>query len=137
MIVEADAFADGHDVVMARLRHRAPGATAWTEVPMEALGNDRWRASFKVEALGRHAFTVAAWADAWGTWHRDLRKRLDAGQDVSVDLQIGAALVEDAAGRARAAGAKDDARALENWAGALAHRAPPRRPRGACARPGP
>ncbi len=112
-------FADGHDVVGARLCHRAPGATEWTEVPMEALGNDQWRASFKVEALGRHAFTVAAWADAWATWRRDLRKRLDAGQDVSVDLQIGAALVDEAAARATAAGARDDAKALESWAGAL------------------
>jgi starch synthase (maltosyl-transferring) len=119
VVIEADAFADGHDVVMARLRHRPPGATDWIEVPMEALGSDRWRASFKVEALGRHAFTVAAWADAWATWHRDLRKRLDAGQDVGVDLQIGAALVDDAAARAKAAGARDDAKALESWAGAL------------------
>ncbi len=119
MIIGADAFADGHDVVIARLRHRPPGSTEWIEVPMEALGNDQWRASFKVEALGRHAFTVAAWADAWATWRRDLRKRLDAGQDVSVDLQIGAALVDEAAARATAAGARDDAKALESWAGAL------------------
>ena len=86
---------------------------------MEALGNDRWRASFKAEARGRHEFTVAAWADGWATWRRDLRKRLDAGQDVGVDLQIGAALVEGAATRATAAGVRADAKALENWAAAL------------------
>ena len=56
---------------------------------------------------------------SWATWRRDLRKRLDAGQDVSVDLQIGAALVDEAAARATEAGAREDARALESWAGAL------------------
>ncbi len=119
VVVEADAFADGHDVVTVRLRHRAPGAAGWTELPMESLGNDRWRASFRVEALGRHAYTIAAWADGWATWRRDLRKRLDAGQDVGVDLQIGAALVEGTAARATAAGAKKDAKALASWAAAL------------------
>ena len=102
LTVEVDAFADGHDVVIVVLAHRAPGASAWTELPMDELGNDRWRASFALPTLGRHAYTVAAWTDAWATWRRDLRKRLDAGQDVTVDLLIGAALVDGAAARARA-----------------------------------
>ncbi|MEK6719106.1 MAG: alpha-1,4-glucan--maltose-1-phosphate maltosyltransferase [Chloroflexota bacterium] len=119
VVVEVDAFADGHDIVDVRLRHRPPGATDWIELPMDELGNDRWRASFRVDALGRHAYTVAAWTDAWATWHRDLRTRLDAGQDVSVDLLIGAALVDGAISRAKAGGATKDAKALANWAAAL------------------
>ena len=67
VVVEADAFADGHDIVSVRLRHHAPGAAAWTEIPMDELGNDRWRSEFRVEALGRHAYTVAAWTNAWAT----------------------------------------------------------------------
>jgi starch synthase (maltosyl-transferring) len=117
--IEADAFADGHDVVSVVLRHRPPGEQAWTEIEMDELGNDRWRASFEVTALGRHAYTVAARTDAWATWRRDLRKRLDAGQDVRVDLLIGAALVEGAATRASAAGAEPDAMALATRAAAL------------------
>ncbi len=117
--IEADAFADGHDIVLVRLRHRPPGETDWIEVPMEPLGNDRWRASFRADRLGRHAFSVAAWTDAWVTWRSDLRKRLDAGQDVSVDLLIGAALVDGAAERAAAARARSDATALRNWAAEL------------------
>ncbi len=119
VVVEVDAFADGHDVVSVRLRHRPPGETDWTELPMEALGNDRWRASFRVDALGRHAYTVAAWTDAWATWRRDLRKRIDAGQDVSVDLLIGAALVDSAVRWANARGYAKDAKALQNWAARL------------------
>jgi starch synthase (maltosyl-transferring) len=89
---------------------------------MEELGNDRWRASFQVDALGRHAYTVAAWTDAWSTWRRDLRKRIDAGQDVSVDLLIGAGLVEGAMRRANDGGDLSDAAALGRWAAELRER---------------
>ncbi len=95
--IEADAFADGHDAIRVRLRHRAPGETVWAESEMEPLGNDRWRGSFRVDVLGRHAYSVVAWVDAWATWVRDLGKRVDAGQDVGVELRIGARLVAAAA----------------------------------------
>ena len=57
--VEADAFADGHDAVVAVLRHR-PAGGEWQERPLEPLGNDRWRASFAVDRLGRYEFAVVA-----------------------------------------------------------------------------
>ena len=126
VVVEADAFADGHDVVVAVLRHR-PFGGEWSEVPMEPLGNDRWRAGFVVDAIGRHEYTVAAWTDAWQTWRGDLVKRLDAGQDVAVDLQIGAALVTAAASRAEADGATEDAGDLRARAERLRAGAEPRR----------
>ncbi len=112
VVVEVDAFADGHDIVLVRLRHRPPGERAWIELAMEPLGNDRWRATFPVDRLGRHAFTVAAWTDGWSTWRRDLRKRLDAEQDVGVDLLIGADLVEAARLRAIEVRADTDAAIL-------------------------
>ena len=115
LTVEADAFADGHDVVTAILRHRGP-AGAWAETPMEPLGNDRWRASFALDVVGRHEYTVVARTDAWATWRSDLVKRLDAGQDVTVDLRIGARLVEAAADRAAADGSRVDSSALRGWA---------------------
>ena len=116
--VEADAFADGHDVVLATVRHRAPDGP-WIEVPMEPLGNDRWRASFVVDEVGRHEYTVASWTDAWVTWRTDLVKRLDAGQDVGVDLKIGANLVDRAVQRAAKDGAIEDAEELERWGARL------------------
>jgi len=45
---------------------------------------------FRVEQLGRYEYTVRAWPDPLETWKRDLEKRKAAGQDISVDLQIGA-----------------------------------------------
>jgi starch synthase (maltosyl-transferring) len=100
VIVEADIFADGHDLLSARLLYRRDGATEWTETPMVPLVNDRWRGEFVVPEIGRVAYTVQAWVDIFGTWLRDLTKRRDAGQDLSVHLRIGATLVEKALARA-------------------------------------
>ncbi len=121
VVVEADVFADGHDALCCLLLHRREDEAAWRETPMEALGNDRWRGRFTVEALGRCRYTLLAWVDPWKTWCRDLDKRLAAGQDVALELQVGAALVAAAAARAaRAAGAAEDAAALRAAAGDLA-----------------
>jgi starch synthase (maltosyl-transferring) len=110
--VQADAFGDGHDEIRVRLRWRRDGVDGWQETEMEALGNDRWRATFELAELGRYEYSVAAWVDRFRTWQHDLAKRLEAGQDVRVDLLIGAELVEPAAQRAQAAGAARDAAQL-------------------------
>ncbi len=94
--VEADLFADGHDVLAGLLLYRAEGDPGWTEVALQPLANDRWWAEFPVGRLGLHLFTLRGWVDHFGTWRRDLRKRIEARQDVGVDLRIGAALVEAA-----------------------------------------
>jgi starch synthase (maltosyl-transferring) len=104
--VRADIFADGHDSLGAMLLYRRAGASAWTEVPMRAVNNDRWEARFRVEDLGRYAYTIAAWVDTFGSWSVDLQKRADAGQDISVDVLIGAEIVRAAADRARGSEAK-------------------------------
>lgn len=64
VVVEADIYADGHDTIACRrLRYRKANASEWNETPMQPLGNDRWRSSFTVTALGRHHYTVMGWAD--------------------------------------------------------------------------
>src|SRR4051794_34095462 len=42
VVVSADVFAEGHDAVVAVLRHRKVGVPQWDEAPMTALVNDRW-----------------------------------------------------------------------------------------------
>lgn len=110
--VEADIFADGHEVLQAVLKHRHDSSSHWVETPMIPLVNDRWRAEFLAADLGQYVYTVEAWVDPFQTWRTDLRKRLAAGQDVSVDLRIGAALVREAVSRASAG----DAESLASWA---------------------
>src|SRR5437763_17019731 len=71
--VEADIFADGHDVLAAVLKYRLPAeGLSWTELPMAPLVNDRWRGEFPVAKLGRHRFTVEGWVDHFETWSRQL-----------------------------------------------------------------
>ena len=106
IIVEADILVDGHDALSCVLLYRKEGDAKWTEVSMAPLGNDRWRASFQTHELGRYVYTVQGWVDHFKTWSRDLAKRLDAGQNVSVDLLIGAERVEEAGQRASAVDAK-------------------------------
>ncbi|MDQ3449066.1 MAG: alpha-1,4-glucan--maltose-1-phosphate maltosyltransferase [Chloroflexota bacterium] len=102
--VEADVFSDGHDELSVRLLWRAEEATRATAEPMQPHqhGNDRWAGSFTVGRPGRYLYTVEGWVDRFRSWARDLRRRVEAGQDLAVDLQIGAELV--AAAEARAGG---------------------------------
>ena len=92
VVVEADVFTDGHDAVVAELLFRFLGEKDWQRTPMTFEGNDHWTASFPVERLGRYQYTVRGWTDPYLTWQRDLEKRKQAGQDLTVELQIGAAL---------------------------------------------
>ncbi|HVT59694.1 MAG TPA: alpha-1,4-glucan--maltose-1-phosphate maltosyltransferase [Thermoanaerobaculia bacterium] len=117
--IEVSVFADGHDSLTCLLLHRPERAGRWTETLLEELGNDRFRAAFTVTEIGRWLYTVTAWVDRFHTWRRDLRKRLDAGQDVALDLLAGAALVGAAGERARAGGRRADARVLAGLAKAL------------------
>ena len=94
-MVEADAFADGHDVLTCGLRFRHDGDHQWSSVSMAPLGNDRWRAEFAVRTMGHYRFVVHARVDHFLTWRRDLRVRLDAGQDLAVELLVGAELIDD------------------------------------------
>jgi starch synthase (maltosyl-transferring) len=96
--VEADAFVDGHDKISVAIRHRpAGGAAPWREAEMAPLVNDRWAGEFEIHTPGWHEFAVIAWVDHFATWRYDLQKRLAAGQDIQIDLRIGADLVTDAA----------------------------------------
>jgi starch synthase (maltosyl-transferring) len=101
--VEADIFADGHEVLSAAVLFKPASATAWSEAPMRFYDNDRWRGEFEVTTLGNYVYTIQAWVDAFQTWTRDFFKKYDSGQDVSVDLLVGAELVRAASKRARGA----------------------------------
>jgi starch synthase (maltosyl-transferring) len=108
--VEADVFGDGHDAVVAELLFKFSEDQNWKSVPMDYRHNDHWVASFPVEKLGRFQYTVRGWADPFLTWQRDLKKRQDAGQNISIDLEIGSQLL---------------GKALESYEDAMRAEAPP------------
>ncbi|MCU1231008.1 MAG: alpha amylase catalytic region, partial [Acidobacteria bacterium] len=121
VLVEADIFADGHDVISAVLLHRDASQSSLTAVRMRPLENDRWQAAMTVQKLGFYYFTFEAWIDHFLTWHRDLKKRVDAqASDLDVQLEIGLAMIRAAAARAKG---RDRAR-LEAFAEMLGSDAP-------------
>ncbi|WP_366940541.1 alpha-1,4-glucan--maltose-1-phosphate maltosyltransferase [uncultured Rhodospira sp.] len=109
--VEAAIFAEGHGALSAVLLLRRAGDEAWQEFPMESVnhGLALWSGSAPLEDIGRYEYTIEAWRDEWTSWRSDTGKKLDAGQEVSLELVEGRALVE--AARARATG--DDATYLK------------------------
>jgi len=103
--VLADIFKEGHDAIAAAVRYRHEDDAEWREAPMEFWDNDRWRGSFEVTRIGRWEFVVVAWTDWCGTWQGELRKKYDAGQNVTLELFEGAQLVAVAAAEAKGADA--------------------------------
>jgi starch synthase (maltosyl-transferring) len=115
VVVEADCFADGHDVLAARLLWRREGEPEWREEPMAPIGDDRWRGRFVVDNLGRYVYTVTAWVDAFLSWRHDFARRQDP-EDIRIAAAVGAELVEAAA--ARSVDGPDRER-LAQWAARL------------------
>jgi len=115
VVVEADVFTDGHDLLGAALLYRRNRDTQWIEAPMALLTNDRWQASFRVSGLGRYRYTVTGWVDHFQTWRRDLNKKIEAGQNVHVELLQGARLIDEASRRAPEA----EEKSLKEWADRL------------------
>jgi starch synthase (maltosyl-transferring) len=112
--IEAHCFTDGHDRLRVVLRWCAAGAGEEFEVEMKLRANDVWQAEFTPPRAGRYRYTVWAWVDHFESWRHELERRDDAA-DVRMALQVGAALIDEAA--ARAAGS--DAAILAEWSAQL------------------
>jgi starch synthase (maltosyl-transferring) len=93
LVVEADLFKEGHDIIAGRLLYRAPGDTAWHSTPLTFWDNDRWRGGFALNQLGIYTYTIEAYPDLYRSWASDTKKKAGAGQDVSSDLLEGSRLL--------------------------------------------
>jgi starch synthase (maltosyl-transferring) len=93
MIVGADVFRDGHDVLAAALLYLPPAERDWREVPLRPDGNDRWSGAFPLDRVGRWRYTIESWTDRWATWLAQTRKKRDAGQEIDLELSEGRDLV--------------------------------------------
>lgn len=126
VVVEADIFKDGHDIVTAVLKWRKAGDPAWHETPMRPIpnGNDRWRGTLTVSGTGRYEYTIEAWGDVFLSWRDEVRKKVDGGlTGLASEALEGARIVRDCAARAKAARGnargKSDAATLTAFANAL------------------
>jgi starch synthase (maltosyl-transferring) len=108
VVVTADIFADGHDLLAGVLKYRPvtgprgepdKARPTWSEVPLTPVDDDRWTASFVVEQIGCYEYTIEAWIDRFGSWLKGLIAKAEAGQDVESELLEGAELILAAAAR--------------------------------------
>src|SRR5579864_385945 len=112
LLVEADIFKDGHDIVAAALKWRLVGNSQWHETAMTFVDNDRWRGVCTFIKLGLYEYTVEAWTDTFRSWRDEFRKKFEAGiKDLTVEGLEGAELIESASKRAHVA--DDSSRLLE------------------------
>src|SRR2546423_6535953 len=102
LVVEADIFKDGHDVVAANLRWRIVGEPAWEETPMRFVDNDRWRGACTFYENAIYEYTVEAWTDTFRGWQHEFSTKFKAGiSDLTSEALEGASLLKAAAQRAR------------------------------------
>nr|WKN36203.1 alpha-1,4-glucan--maltose-1-phosphate maltosyltransferase [Tunicatimonas sp. TK19036] len=95
--VTADIFADGHDKIQPYVQYRKTDTEQWQEVPMNHILNDRWTGTFVPDSEGYYEYTIFGYVDHFASWQYALRKKFDAGQDLSVEMLIGAEMLEDMA----------------------------------------
>jgi starch synthase (maltosyl-transferring) len=101
LTIWVDVFKDGHDVISAVLRWRAEGAPGWQETPLDPVENDRWTATCSFPKPGNYEYTFEAWPDAWRSWKQAYKAKLKAAaDDLRIEQQAAAALLEEAADRA-------------------------------------
>jgi starch synthase (maltosyl-transferring) len=112
VLVEADVFADGHDQVACQVSYWRENEKEIRRTQMTPIGNDRWRAEFPVQNVGRYEYAVEGWIDHYQTWRGDLIKRIKAGQDIQIELQMGAKIIESAVARA----SEQDAELMRRYA---------------------
>jgi starch synthase (maltosyl-transferring) len=103
--VAADVFRDGHEVLRAVVRYRAPDSETWAEAPLRHVdahhNGVHWTGDFAVDRVGRWTWTITAWADHLASWRAELQRKVDAGQDdLSGELSEGVLLLRGAAERA-------------------------------------
>jgi len=114
--VTADIFREGHEHLAAVLQYRTHDQDTWREVDMAFIDNDRWGASFLVEENTSYRYRIEAFPDNIGSWHEEIRKKLNAGMDVASELIEGIHLHEALLDRATG----EDAAALSAVLAAVA-----------------
>lgn len=101
LVVEADLFKDGHDVVAAVLKWRMLSEPDWHETPMTFVDNDRWRGACTLYENAIYEYTVEAWTDTFSGWQHEFSTKFKAGvSPLRSEALEGAALIDQAADRA-------------------------------------
>ena len=95
MDVTCSIFKDGHDLIKAVILCRLADSDEWWETPMTEVnhGLAQWYGQLWFGTNARYIYTIEAWVDEYGTWLDGTTKKLEAGQDISLELVEGADMV--------------------------------------------
>ena len=95
MDVVCSIFKDGHDLIKAVILCRLADSDEWWETPMTEVnhGLAQWYGQLWFGTNARYIYTIEAWVDEYGTWLDGTTKKLEAGQDISLELVEGADMV--------------------------------------------
>jgi starch synthase (maltosyl-transferring) len=97
----ANVFREGHDQVGAMLVITSPAGVERRErMALTAPGTDRWEARVLLDEVGDWTWHVTGFDDEIGTWRHDAALKVDAGVDVELMFEVGARLLDRAAGEA-------------------------------------
>ncbi|CAH1000378.1 Alpha-1,4-glucan:maltose-1-phosphate maltosyltransferase 1 [Neolewinella maritima] len=88
--VSATIFGDSHDYLRAVVAYRRAGADSWEENELTEGSNDLWTGQFTVTEQGMYDYKLVGWVDHLKTWHKGFKKKYADGQDMAIELQIGA-----------------------------------------------
>ena len=99
--VWADIYRDGHDAISAVLKQRKKDEEEWSETPMTLYnpGLDLWTGAFDLSENTSYEYTLEAWPDHFGSRRREVSKKVEAGQNVELELIEGRELLYEAAER--------------------------------------
>ena len=100
LVVSADIFKDGHDLVAAVLKWRPAGVQEWWETPMTQAENDRWSGIAHFVENTEYELTIEAWGDEFVSWRVEYDKKFNAGiTELATEIAEGAILIEKTASR--------------------------------------
>ena len=90
VIVTANVFGDGHDVIACCVKYKHESSKKWQEVRLKSLGNDEWIAEFTVEKQGYYSYHIEGWVDYALNWQHGTERKIQDNQYVKSELLEGA-----------------------------------------------
>lgn len=90
VIVTADVFSDGHDVVECCVKFKHEKDKEWEEVRLNPTQNDEWTAEFTVLKQGLYSYFIEGWVDYALNWQHGTERKIKDNQFVKSELLEGA-----------------------------------------------
>ncbi len=94
VVVTADVFSDGHDVIECQVKYKHEKDKKWHQVRMRPTENDAWTAEFEVDKQGTYTYFVEGWVDYALNWQHGTERKIQDNQHVKSELLEGAEYVK-------------------------------------------